>query len=95
MNDELCIRLDLIRGQRLSFHPHVRPTTVLRVGGAGNKVLQLIDGQAHAYVFASPGCKKWDTCAPEAVLSAIGGTLTGKLSGSVYGSLIYWYYDFG
>lgn len=52
------------------------PTTVLRVGGAGNKVLQLIDGKAHAYVFASPGCKKWDTCAPQAVLEALGGTLT-------------------
>lgn len=53
-----------------------KPTSVLRVGGAGNKVLQLIDGKAHAYVFASPGCKKWDTCAPEAVLAAMGGTLT-------------------
>lgn len=53
-----------------------KPTSVLRVGGAGNKVLQLIDGKAHAYIFASPGCKKWDTCAPEAVLAAMGGTLT-------------------
>jgi len=53
-----------------------KPTSVLRVGGAGNKVLQLIDGKAHAYVFASHGCKKWDTCAPEAVLAAMGGTLT-------------------
>ncbi|KAF2359596.1 Inositol monophosphatase-like [Trinorchestia longiramus] len=52
------------------------PTEVLRVGGAGHKVLLLLDGHAHAYVFASPGCKKWDTCAPEAVLVAAGGTLT-------------------
>ena len=36
----------------------------------------IIEGIAHAYVFASPGCKKWDTCAPEAVLHAIGGKLT-------------------
>lgn len=36
----------------------------------------LIEGEAHAYVFASPGCKKWDTCAPEAVLRAMGGRLT-------------------
>uniref|UniRef100_A0A6A7G5Y2 3'(2'),5'-bisphosphate nucleotidase 1 n=1 Tax=Hirondellea gigas TaxID=1518452 RepID=A0A6A7G5Y2_9CRUS len=52
------------------------PTEVLRVGGAGHKVLLLLDGSAHAYVFASPGCKKWDTCAPQAVLEAAGGALT-------------------
>lgn len=52
------------------------PTNVLQVGGAGHKVLLLIEGKAHAYLFASPGCKKWDTCAPEAVLHAIGGKLT-------------------
>lgn len=49
---------------------------ILRVGGAGYKVLQLLEGKASIYVFASPGCKKWDTCAPEAVLSAAGGKLT-------------------
>ncbi|XP_067844980.1 3'(2'),5'-bisphosphate nucleotidase 1 [Heptranchias perlo] len=49
---------------------------VIRVGGAGNKVLQLIEGKASVYVFASPGCKKWDTCAPEAILHAISGKLT-------------------
>lgn len=38
------------------------PTKVIRVGGAGYKVLQLLEGNAHAYVFASAGCKKWDTC---------------------------------
>lgn len=52
------------------------PTEVVRVGGAGHKVLLLIEGRAHAYVFASPGCKKWDTAAPEAVLRAAGGNLT-------------------
>ncbi|XP_073814056.1 3'(2'),5'-bisphosphate nucleotidase 1 [Musca autumnalis] len=55
------------------------PTDIIRVGGAGYKVLQLLEGKAHAYVFASPGCKKWDTCAPEAVLEAQGGTLTDML----------------
>lgn len=40
----------------------LQPTEVLRVGGAGYKVLQLLEGKAHAYVFASSGCKKWDTC---------------------------------
>ena len=45
-------------------------------------MLLLIDGRAHAYVFPGQGCKKWDTCAPEAVLHAIGGLLT-----DVYGNL--------
>ncbi|XP_068618882.1 3'(2'),5'-bisphosphate nucleotidase 1 isoform X2 [Battus philenor] len=49
---------------------------ILRVGGAGYKVLQLLEGIASVYVFASSGCKKWDTCAPEAILSAAGGKLT-------------------
>lgn len=38
------------------------------------QVIQLVEGRASAYVFASPGCKKWDTCAPEAILTAVGGT---------------------
>ncbi|XP_059488072.1 3'(2'),5'-bisphosphate nucleotidase 1 [Neocloeon triangulifer] len=57
----------------------IQPTEVLRVGGAGHKVMLLLEGKAHAYVFASAGCKKWDTCAPEAILSAAGGTLTDML----------------
>lgn len=40
------------------------------------QVILLLEGKAHAYVFASRGCKRWDTCAPEAVLHAIGGVLT-------------------
>jgi len=52
------------------------PDDVLKVGGAGHKVLLLMEGQATAYVFPSPGCKKWDTCAPEAILHAMGGKLT-------------------
>eukprot|EP00795_Rhopilema_esculentum_P003417 gene3416-1782_t len=54
----------------------VQPDKVIRTGGAGYKVLQVIEGVADAYVFASPGCKKWDTCAPESVLRALGGKLT-------------------
>lgn len=43
----------------------------------------LIEGKAHAYVFPSPGCKRWDTCAPEAVLHAMGGKLT-DIKGRLY-----------
>ncbi|XP_068198161.1 3'(2'),5'-bisphosphate nucleotidase 1 isoform X2 [Antennarius striatus] len=54
----------------------MEPHEVVRVGGAGNKIIQLVEGQVSAYVFASLGCKKWDTCAPEAILHAVGGKLT-------------------
>ncbi|CAL8317196.1 unnamed protein product [Merluccius merluccius] len=54
----------------------MEPHEVIRVGGAGNKIIQLIEGRASAYVFASKGCKKWDTCATEAILHAVGGKLT-------------------
>lgn len=70
---------DLVRWALDALHPR----EILRVGGAGYKVLQLLEGKAHAYVFASPGCKKWDTCAPEAVLAAHGGRLT-SIGGKAY-----------
>uniref|UniRef100_A0AAY5KPK6 3'(2'),5'-bisphosphate nucleotidase 1 n=1 Tax=Esox lucius TaxID=8010 RepID=A0AAY5KPK6_ESOLU len=54
----------------------MEPDDVIRVGGAGNKIIQLVEGKASAYVFASLGTKKWDTCAPEAILHAVGGKLT-------------------
>lgn len=34
-------------------------------------MLKVLEGAA-AYVFASPGCKKWDTAAPQAILEAAG-----------------------
>uniref|UniRef100_A0A8D3BUM5 3'(2'),5'-bisphosphate nucleotidase 1 n=2 Tax=Scophthalmus maximus TaxID=52904 RepID=A0A8D3BUM5_SCOMX len=61
----------------------MEPHEVTRVGGAGNKIIQLVEGRASAYVFASPGCKKWDTCAPEAILHAVGGKLT-DMHGNAY-----------
>lgn len=61
----------------------VKPTDEIRVGGAGHKVMLLIEGIAHAYVFPSPGCKRWDTCAPEAILHAMGGKLT-DIKGDLY-----------
>jgi 3'(2'), 5'-bisphosphate nucleotidase len=54
----------------------IKADQVLRVGGCGFKVLQLLEGAAHAYIFASVGCKKWDTCACEAILEADGGVLS-------------------
>ena len=48
----------------------------LRVGGAGYKVLLLLDGSADVYCYPTPGTKKWDTCAPEAILNFLGGKMT-------------------
>ncbi|TDH00598.1 hypothetical protein EPR50_G00189970 [Perca flavescens] len=61
----------------------MEPHEVIKVGGAGNKIIQLVEGKASAYVFASPGCKKWDTCAPEAILHTVGGKLT-DMHGNAY-----------
>lgn len=36
----------------------------------------MLEGKAHAYVYPSPGCKRWDTAGPEALLLAAGGKLT-------------------
>lgn len=49
--------------------------SIERVGGAGFKVIRCLEDAA-SYVFASGGCKKWDTAAPEAILIAAGGNLT-------------------
>lgn len=57
--------------------------TVEPVGGAGYKVIKCLEGAA-AYVFASPGCKKWDTAAPEAVIAAAGGKLTDVAGRPLY-----------
>ncbi|XP_066996413.2 3'(2'),5'-bisphosphate nucleotidase 1 [Anabrus simplex] len=61
----------------------LQPDEIVRVGGAGHKVMLLMEGKVHAYVFASPGCKRWDTCAPEAILVAMGGQLT-DIHGNLY-----------
>ncbi|KAA0189559.1 Bisphosphate nucleotidase 1 [Fasciolopsis buskii] len=59
------------------------PTEILRAGGCGYKVLMLLEGAGHLYLFPSAGAKRWDTCAPEAVLTAAGGALT-DLRGNHY-----------
>lgn len=48
------------------------------IGGAGNKILVLMEGKASAFITDKP-LNRWDTCGPEAVLEAFGGMLV-KLS---------------
>lgn len=56
----------------------------LAVGGAGCKMLMLIDGEADAWVFPCNGTKRWDTCAGDALIQALGGFLFKADSGLPY-----------
>eukprot|EP01026_Neomeris_dumetosa_P069392 TRINITY_DN68607_c0_g2_i1.p1 TRINITY_DN68607_c0_g2~~TRINITY_DN68607_c0_g2_i1.p1 ORF type:complete len:631 (-),score=98.82 TRINITY_DN68607_c0_g2_i1:132-2024(-) len=53
----------------------LRPQKILNIGGAGNKLVMLLEGKITHWVFPRTGTKRWDTCAPEALLVAIGGKL--------------------
>ena len=61
---------------------NIKPAEVIRAGGAGNKILMVLEGKADTYIYPSIGTKKWDTCAGDALLCTVGGKLTdihGKL----------------
>lgn len=65
----------------------INPSKLLRVGGAGNKMLGVIAGKGNCYVYPSKGLKLWDTCAGEALLRAVGGYISDCLGKPiVYGS---------
>lgn len=49
---------------------------IIHAGGAGYKVLCVIEGKADCYIYPRNGTKRWDTCAPEAILRSINGKLT-------------------
>ena len=51
-------------------------TRVVPCGSVGVKVAKLVLGPGDLYVHAGLGAKRWDTCAPEAVLEAAGGRFT-------------------
>lgn len=53
------------------------------MGGCGKKILQVILGKSDCYFYDRTGTKKWDTCAGEALLEALGGVITG-MNGDYY-----------
>ncbi len=57
--------------QELGFHR-------VPSGGAGNKMLMLLEGKGGCYI-QDRGVSRWDTCGAQAVIEAHGGQL-GKLS---------------
>lgn len=63
---------DIVR-RDLSNFPN---TKLLQAGGAGYKVIAVVDGKADCYLYPRDGTKRWDTCAPEAILRSLNGTLT-------------------
>ena len=54
----------------------LRITSENVTGSVGLKVGQIARQIADLYIHPSPGCKEWDLCAPEAVLTAAGGLMT-------------------
>lgn len=54
----------------------IKPITVSRVAGAGNKMVYLLDQKADAYVNLVPGFKFWDMCASEALINSCMGIVT-------------------
>jgi 3'(2'), 5'-bisphosphate nucleotidase len=38
---------------------------IIHAGGAGYKILSVIEGRADCYLYPRNGTKRWDTCAPE------------------------------
>lgn len=50
-------------------------TQIISAGGAGYKTLEVIRGDADAYIHVTM-IKKWDVCAPNALLATLDGTMT-------------------
>jgi len=48
---------------------------VFSAGGAGHKIMMLVDGVADIYINSTPSVYYWDTCGPHAILKAIGGDI--------------------
>lgn len=64
------------------------PSGTLKTGGTGNKLLRLLEGGCDAYTMLKAGTYRWDSCAGEALLRAVGGELT-DMHGQPYS------YDYG
>ena len=54
----------------------LQPREKVIAGGAGNKMLMVLENAVDAYVYPTPGTKRWDTCAGDALIQAAGGEVT-------------------
>lgn len=55
---------------------NIKNCEIRNSGGCGYKTLSVIEGYSDCYLYPREGTKRWDTCAPEAILRSIGGELT-------------------
>jgi 3'(2'), 5'-bisphosphate nucleotidase len=56
----------------------LQPNITLRIGGAGNKCVQILDDQADFLIHTVKSMKFWDMCAAEALMKARFGIITDK-----------------
>ncbi|OWF45045.1 inositol monophosphatase 3-like [Mizuhopecten yessoensis] len=61
--------------EKIAKQAYGNDTQIIPAGGAGYKTLEVISGNADAYVHTTL-IKKWDICAGNAVLSALNGKMT-------------------
>lgn len=54
----------------------LEPASPLKLGGAGYKVLSLIEGRADAYLMPRNAIGYWDICAAQALIEGMGGVCT-------------------
>lgn len=72
----ICCSRSHLSDDIIQYIDKCKPDKIMKEGGAGNKCLLILDGECDAYIHYSKGLKKWDTCAPQALLNCIGGKLT-------------------
>jgi 3'(2'), 5'-bisphosphate nucleotidase len=56
----------------------LKPNVTMRIGGAGNKCLQILDDKACYLIHMVKSMKYWDTCAAEALIRGRFGVVTDK-----------------
>lgn len=87
VDDPTAIRMVGSRSHRGEMLEKVKQTLgvtdELAIGSVGLKLGLIAMGERDLYVNPWPKCKAWDTCAPEAILVAAGGTLTDTRGGAI------------
>jgi len=53
-------------------------TARIPAGGAGYKAACVVDGRAALWLFPRAGTSRWDTCAAQALIEAVGGALVDR-----------------